>query len=277
MAIVRKSIGLGTLLFAVLGLLLCVGGIVGVWMGKNRVDAIGTAVFGAADDAFGFVDIKLDRVKQVVARSRQQVSGMSRIAERLKNAEANVRKECEPLLQAVDEVFQELKSAESWLDSSHAVASGVSRVSEAVVSSDFAASRRDSVGVAVAVELQEFADTVIDALAKLQATRLELIELRDTGKLAREIAVAILVRLADLDGRLANMDARIEKLDARVGVTRESCADFGRRFRWWTTVTTVIVTFILAWFGISQIVMMGHGRRLARALASSPPLQAVRK
>jgi chromosome segregation ATPase len=265
MAILKRSIGLGTLLLALIGLLLCVGATIGVWLAKSRVDAVGTAVFGAADDAFAFVDTKLDHVKQVVEKSRQRVSGISRIAERLKNAEADAKKDCEPLLQALDEVHQELKSAESWLDSSHAVASGVSRVSEALASSDFASSRQDSVGVALAVELQDFADTVADALASLQAMRSQLIELRDSGELARDIAVGIVARLADLDGKLANMVARIEKLEARVGTARAHCGDLGRRFGWWTVVGAVIVSIVVLWFGISQIVMMGHGWRLARA------------
>ena len=136
MTILKRSIGFGTSLLAVLGLLLCVGGIIGVWLGKSRVDAVGTAVFGATDDALAFVDVKFDRVKEVVERSRHRVSGISRIAERLTNAKADARKDCESLLQALDDVYQGLKSAESWLDSSHAVASGVSRVSAAVASSD---------------------------------------------------------------------------------------------------------------------------------------------
>ena len=264
MAIWKRSIGLGTLLLALLGLLLCVGVTIGVWMVKHRVDAVGTAVFGAADDAFAFVDAKLDRVKQVVEKSRQRVSGISRIAERLKNAEADARKDCEPLLQALDEVYQELKSAESWLDSSQAVASGVSRVSEALASSDFAASRQDAVGVALALELHEFADTVADALARLQAMRAQLIELRNSGKLARDVAAGILARLADLDGRFANMVARIENLDARVGMTKARCADLGQRFGWWSVFGAVLISAVLLWFGFSQVVMMGHGWRIMR-------------
>ena len=228
MTILKRSIGFGTSLLAVLGLLLCVGGIIGVWLGKSRVDAVGTAVFGATDDALAFVDVKLNRVKEVVERSRHRVSGISRIAERLTNAKADARKDCESLLQALDDVYQGLKSAESWLDSSHAVASGVSRVSAAVASSDFAASRQDSTGVAVALELQQFADAVADALAKLQAVRVKIIEFRDTGKLARDIAVGIVARVADLDKTLAKLVARIENLDARVATTRASCAACGR-------------------------------------------------
>ena len=172
------------------------------------------------------------------------------------------------MLKTLEEVYQELKSAESWLDSSHALASGVSRVSEAVVSSEYAASHQESAALTIARQVQACADAVTDAIAKLQAIRVELIELRDTGKLARKAAVGIITRVADLDGKLATMCARIERLDARVATTRESCAGISQRFRCWTLVAAVVVTVILAWFGISQIVMMGCGWRLAHALAN---------
>jgi hypothetical protein len=262
MVILKRPIGFSTLLLAVLGLLLCVGGIIGIWAAKRRVDAVGTAVLGTADDALAFVDTKLDRVRQVLDESRHRARGISRIAERLKNTQADARKDCEPLLQVLDEVYQKLKSAKSWVDSSQAVASGISRVSQAVTSSDFAASRQASIGVAVVIELQQFADAVADVLAKIQAMRLELIELRDTGKFTRNIAVGILARLADLDGKLANLAGRIENLDARVAATRASCADFGARLARWTVMAVVMANVILVWFAISQIVMMAHGWQL---------------
>jgi len=277
MTIVRRLAGHGTLLLAVLGLFLCIGGIVGAWVGKSRVDAVVTAVFGTADEALGFVDIKLDRVKQVLERSHHRVSDMLRIAERLKSTEANARKECEPLLQTMEEVYQDLKSAESWLDSSHALASGVSRVSEAVVSSEYAASRQESAGLTVAREVQAFADAVTDALAKLQAIRLELIELRDTGKLVRKVTVGIIARVADLDRKLASMCTRIEKLDAKVATTRASCADLSQSFCGWTLVAAVMVTVVVVWFGISQIVMMGCGWRLTHASVNSLLPELVKK
>jgi hypothetical protein len=59
----RRLAGSGILTLAVLGLLLCLGGTAGAWFIKSRVDAVGDAVFGTADEAFGFVNEKLDRVK----------------------------------------------------------------------------------------------------------------------------------------------------------------------------------------------------------------------
>ena len=262
MILFRRSIGLGTILLSVLGLLLCLSGIVGVWIVKSRVAAVCTAAFSAADESLDFVNAKLDRVKQALEKSRQRVSGISRAVERLRDEKANARKESEPLLQALDEVFQQLKAAESWLDSCHAVASGVSRVSEAVVSSEYAASHEASAGIAIAQRMQELSKSVEDVLARLQAVRQELIQIRDTGRLAREIAASVVAHVADLDGKLANLSARLEKVDVKVERTKTFCADLGMKVERWISIATVALTILLAWFGISQISMTGRGWRL---------------
>jgi uncharacterized protein YhaN len=184
MIIFTRLIGLGTILLSVVGLLLCLAAIIGVSRVKSRVKAIGDAAFSAADDSLGFVNLKMDRVKQALDKSRQRVGWISKAAERLKDGKAVVREECEPLLQALDEVFQQVHAAETWLDSSYAVASGVSRVSEAVVSSEYAASHEESAGIAIAKRMQELSESVADVLAKVQVVRQKLVELCDSGKVA---------------------------------------------------------------------------------------------
>lgn len=261
MIIFTRVIGLGTVLLSVLGLLLCLAGIVGVWMVKSRVKAIGNAAFSAADDSLGFVNAKIDRVKQALDKSRQRVGWISKAAERLRDEKASARKECESLLQALDEVFQQLKVAESWLDSCHAVASGVSRVSEAVVSSEYATSHEDSAGIAIAKRMQELSDSVADVLAKVQIVRQKLVDLRDTGKLAREVVAAVVAHVADLDGKLANLSARLEKFDNKVTQTKVSVVAVHRRLHWWIRIAAVALTVLMAWFGISQIGMIRCGWR----------------
>ncbi len=261
MIIFTRSIGLGVILLSVLGLLLCLAGIVGVWIVKSRVKAIGNAAFSAADDSLNFVNAKIDRVQQALDKSRQRVGWISNAAERLKDETADARKESEPLLQALDEVFQQLKAAESWLDSCHAVASSVSRVSEAVVSSEYAASHEDAAGIAIAQRIQELSESVADALAKLQSVRQELVDLRDTGKLARKVVVTVVVHVADLDGKLANLSARLEKFDGKVAHAKVSVAELRLKVHWWIRIAAVALTVLMAWFGVSQIGMIGRGWR----------------
>lgn len=259
MIIFSRLLGLGTVLLSLVALLLCLTGIVGVWRVKSRVTAIGNAAFSAADDSLGFVNAKVDRVKQALDKSRQRVGWISKAAERLRDGTAGARKECEPLLQALDEVFQQLKAAESWLDSCHAVASGVSRVSEAVVSSEYAASHDDSAGMAIAKRMQELSDSVADALAKVQIVRQKLVDLRDTGKLAREVVATVVAQVVDLDGKLASVSARLETFGNKVTQTKASVDAVHQRLRWWIRIAAVALTVLMAWFGISQIGMIRCG------------------
>ena len=264
MATTRKVVGGSTLLLSTLGLVICLAGVAGIWMLRGRVEAVGNAIFSAADDSLVFVEAKIDRVKQAVDNSRQRVSGISKLAERLKDEKADARKEAEPLLHALDEVFAQLKAAESWLESSLAAAQGVSRVSEAVVSSEYAATYEDSTGVALAQRLQEVSEKVAEVLATLQVLRKEIVEARDTGKLAREVAVRIVARVVDLDGRLATISARIEKFDARVATTKASIDSLQQQIHWWIVVGAVGLTVLFVWFAISQISMVSRGWRMMR-------------
>jgi chromosome segregation ATPase len=263
MKFVRFSVGGGAVLFSMVGFLMCLAGIVGVWMVSGRVEAVADTIFSAADESLAFVNAKMDRVKQAVDTSRQRVSGISKLAQRLRDETADARKESESLLQALDEIFQQLKAAETWLDSCQGVAAGVSRVAEAVVSSEYAASHDESTGIALAQRVQALSESVADILAKLQVVRQEIVEIRDSGRLAREVAARIVARVTDLDGRLANVSARVEKWDAKVANTKASLNNLQQRVHWWMAVATVAITLMLAWFGVSQIVMIGHGWRWA--------------
>jgi len=265
MGIVRRSLGVGSLLLSVLGLILCLAGIVGIWIVRSRVEAAGEAVLGAAEDSLAFVDDKLDRVKQILNRSQEPVGLLSKAAKRLQRKDPEAKKEVTSLLLTLDEkVFQELKTAQSWLDSAHAVAVGVGRVSQAVVSSDYAASHQDTVGMAMAQRVQEPSESVAEILAKLQVVRQELIQLRDTAGVAREVAIRIMTRLVDLETRLNHLASRIERLDARVAETRDDVGDLKQSFPWWTTVVALVITLFLVWLAVSQAVMVRQGCRLAR-------------
>lgn len=262
MTIFRLCIGGGALLLSMVGLLVCIAGVLVVWMLKSRIDVVGRALFGAADEAFDFVDAKLALVNQLLQKSRQRIRRITRVAERLMDARADARKEIEPLLPILDEVSQQLNSAESWLDSCHAVARGVSKVSEAVVSSEYAVTHQESTAIALAQRVQGLSEAVAPTLAALEVLRQEIVQLRDTGRLAREVAVRIVAYVADLDGKLANISERLEQFEAKVAQTKASCVALRRRVHWRSVVVVVVITVLLAWFAISQIGMMDHSWRL---------------
>ena len=81
---------------------------------------------------------------------------------------------------------------------------------------------------------------------------------------AREVAVRIVARLADLETRLNRLASRIERLDTQVAETRGNVGDLKQSFPWWTTVVALVLTLLPVWFGVSQIVMIRQGWRFVR-------------
>lgn len=125
--------------------------------------------------------------------------------------------------------------------------------------------RQDTVGMAMAMRLQESSESLAEILAKLQVVREELVQLREKRVVAREVAVRIVARLADLETRLNRLASGIERLDARVAETRDDVGKLRQSFPWWTTVVALALTLLPVWFAVSQIVMARLGWRLIRA------------
>ena len=127
-----------------------------MWLVKDPAQRpLGMPRFQPSTSRCFFVDAKIDRVKEVLDKSRQRVKGISKAAERLARRKSGRKETSAPLLQALDEVVQQLKVAESWMDAGRVAAQGIARLSEAVVSSQYAASHEESTGIEITRRLQE--------------------------------------------------------------------------------------------------------------------------
>jgi len=267
MSAIRRSAGFGALLLSIIGLLLCAAGVISVWICKSRADTVTAAAFGTADEAFVFLEDKLARVNQTLSSSRQRVNGMAGLAERLKTTGADLSTEIEPLQQTLDDVYDELRSAEHWLDSCQAIAGGVHSVSAAIVASEENATRNESTNV-TAAKVAKFSAEVSDALAKLQIMRQELVNLRDKKTLAREFAVGMTARVTEFDAKLVNVSTKIEVFSTQVSKARAACVALGRRVHWWIAFATTMLMLACVWLGVSQIAMIYFAWHFARRSVS---------
>ena len=134
-----------------------------------------------------------------------------------------------------------------------------------MVSSEYAASHEDSVGVAIAERLEDVSESFVEILTTLKDARQGLIDLRDNVLSARRIAVRIVGHLTQAETRMANLRKRTERSPCRGG------GRWGRElltvrasFQWWTMLGAAVLTLLLAWFAASQIGMMLHGWSLGR-------------
>jgi len=117
MTITRRLAALGIVLLPVIGLIVCMAAIVGIWVGKTRFDLVVAALSGTTVKVLCDVEVQLDRARQALKESQQRVSDLSSIAERLKTAESFSSEECEPIIQSVDDLLDDLRLAGSRLES----------------------------------------------------------------------------------------------------------------------------------------------------------------
>ena len=167
---------------------------------KSRVDAIGDGIFKAADNSLQFMDEKLDRIENAFKNGNRRIGLISNAVNHLPEKGAEIKTETISLLKSLDEeVFEPLKTAETWIDSTHAVAVGVGKISEAMVTSEYAASHKDSMGVEMAERLQSCSESLVEILTTLQEVRQGLIDIRDDAASARRIAARVVARLAQIE------------------------------------------------------------------------------
>jgi hypothetical protein len=99
---IRRSAGLGVILLASVVLIICLAGIIGVWITKSRVDVVGDKVFDATEGSLAFMDEKLDRIETAFRNSHRRVELFSRGVNRLPQKDDEIKAKATSLLKTLD-------------------------------------------------------------------------------------------------------------------------------------------------------------------------------
>ena len=132
------------------------------------------------------------------------------------------------------------------------------------MTSEYAATHKDSMGIEMTERLQSCSESLVEILTTLQEVRQGLIDIRDDAASARRIAARVVARLAQIETRMANLCQRIERVQAGIIEMKGAASDLRDRFQWWTMLGAVLLNLLLAWFAASQIGMILHGLPLFR-------------
>jgi hypothetical protein len=262
MNFIKRTTALAIILLSSVLLLVCLVLIAGVWFAKHRLDGINNDLYKAAVNSLAFMDERLDRIETALKNGNKRVGRLSDTISHLPKEDSEIKTEATSLLQLLDkEVFEPLRNAETWIDSTRAVARGVKNVSEAVLTSEYAKTHNESLGVAMAERLRSCSESLAEILTILQEVRQGLIDMRDNAASARRIAAGIVTGLARIDLKMADLSKKIGKIHAGIAELKSSLSDLRDRFQWWTAVTAVSFSLLFIWFAASQIGMIVHGYR----------------
>jgi hypothetical protein len=247
----RTLLGVGAVVFGVLGGLVCLAAIgLGWWAATRTADRV-VRVAARVDEGLAASDARLERVEERLAEVRANLAESLGQAERLavENAELpGVRSAIEQLLARL---LPTIDRAAALADSLRTSAAGLRAAAEVVTELGGGAdptSRALTAADAIdrAAEMLNVPRERIDALKSAAAVRLA----RATAELSREAAAG--------SDRLAEglADARRE-----MGVARKRVGEWRSRLVALLRVAAVANSLIWLWIGLGQLCLVGWGRR----------------
>jgi len=251
----RRSIGVTIVLLSVIGLMLSLIAIGGVWVIKVRVSAGATELLTSIEATVDVVNDNLDRVGTVLQNGRKKVASV--VTEIEKRADGDQHT---PLTAIDNDVVDGLKDALAMADSLKTTTTILSKTVEAANSGRFVSLRQRPVGEVDLSGIHRFSEGLADALSTAQEARKRLAEDEKGPALAEQGAR----QLAQVDEKLAGIQGAVQRLRAATEEIGANAADLKDAVPSWLTVWTIVATVFFAWFGMSQISLIVHGWPLVR-------------
>ena len=255
--VLKRISGVLIMVFAALILLSSVGGVYGLWVLKDRVHRLTTAVFAPVESGLDRVDEALGKVNTRISNARDRVS----------NAQALVGQlDQEPVangavLSAIsDSVSMRLEPAIDEVQASISDALGlVNGVNNSI------AAINDLFGVNLPMltdELQTLDARITTLRERIQEVRTDLAAMIQ-GKLQMP-AARVNSRLANLASGLQDIQPVVSKYVGKVQQIQARLTKLKSNISNAITIGFVVGTVFLVWIAISQVAMLAYGGSLLK-------------
>lgn len=268
MRIFKRVLAVTAIVLCVLFLLVSLAGIVGAWVIRERVNTAVVGLFSLADRTVSRVS---DRVEQVIDTASQAEDALDNITSAVEKIGAGVE-ETPVVLRLLDGLLGEkLIPAMLQLDQrSRQFYQELGQLESALTAVNSMRLFRDPDGFLdkLTTRVSDFRDGMQQLDSTLRELQTALQEKRTA--VAQELVVALTgpvermqVRLADFKGRLNDLNSGLKGIQVALAVAQD-------RLLRLITVTTVILTLILIWLAISQVLAGLYALQYFRSLKVPP-------
>ena len=264
----RRVVGWLGATFGSLGVVLCLVGLVGVWLVNARIQA---PLSRAADSVRGLgaeVRSKAGEVHDGVGEAREAVGGIEEwIKEGVQEALNLSAEDLVQLAGLEEEVRRGVERVTYWIAVAESAAAlidqGVNMVESIVGAPGDAAAQERSLTEWVEVGKAELAQ----AVALLDAFHVQLVELRP-GPLDGPLSGPLQEGIALVDAKLAAIQEQIVAFGQAVGAVEERITQLHQRIRGLLRLVAVVLSGLLLWQLAAQASLAVHGWRWGRGKRS---------
>jgi chromosome segregation ATPase len=252
------------LVLGVVGMVVCLAGIAGMWTASAKLQRLNTAVFAKMDDWVGRIDV---RVTQAQSATENTCGLTEQLADTLRTKVAERVEARVEALPQVEELQGKLSDTMGEAAGLLELSASAAELIEGFVSGweDVAAMRPEvQTRSAQLLETIEGTRRAIDAaaatLAELESRLDDLRQQKDVEENSRiiaQLAASILVRLDGVQQQLESFRDRLTEI-------RGDLDAFRGRIHRQILLGRILVVLVLVWFGLGQFFLAAHGWRLCR-------------
>jgi len=260
----KRLLGLGLSALGVLGIVICLAGIGGVWIAGSRLQRVNSQVFRRADELVVQVDQRAAQAREAVGGTRELVD---QLKQRLQESAPELPAERVASLPEIDDLQRRLAAAMERADGLVQLSASTAELIEqmlAIVGS-IAAERNVDLKSASGLtptmrSARESLANVSERLGDVQRRLTDLQRKRDVDVHLSEIGRLSLGIVAKLDV----VQKQIAVFRTRLDETRSRLGELQGRIRWWILAGQWLIVLLIAWGGAGQVCLLLQGSRLVR-------------
>lgn len=267
MSLGTRLSGLIFLGLGAVGILVCLVGIVGTWIGAARLLQVNSRVFRQADQLIVQVDRRAEQAQDAVGGTRELVDALKQT---LQASATELLAERVASLPEIENLERRLASALERADGLVEVSASTAELIEQLLATIGAIASARSVDLKGSSDLmatirstRESLANASEGLADVQRRLAEIRQKRDIDVNLSEITKLSLGIVAKLDVG----QERIRTFRIRLEETQSRQAQFQDRMRNWIRGGECLVLLLIAWVGAGQYCLLLQGWRILR-----PPL-----
>ncbi len=262
---VGKSVaGLLLITLGVIGIIACLAGMGGVWIGASRLQQLNAKVFGDVERVVALVDQKAARAGKAAKSTRDLADELRETLRETAKKAAQERLASAPEVEDLQQrLASAMQNAEGLLELSASAAELFEQVAGSVDSlstEEHAASEASSQLLSTIRSTQDALAHASDALADVGRRLDEMRQNQDAEGNAEQIKQLSLAIISRLDVVQQQLNAFRERLEeARSGLTR-----LRSRIETWIFLGRLVLLFLLVWIGAGQYCLLVQGWRVHR-------------
>jgi uncharacterized coiled-coil DUF342 family protein len=255
----NRLVGLGLAALGVAGIVVCLAGIVGVWLAASRLQRVNSEVFGKLDQLVAQVDHRADQARDAVGDTRDLVDELKQT---LRDSASDLVAERVASRPEIDNLEQRLASAMERAEGLVELSTSTAELIEQLLVSlgDFASNRDLNLrhSTELVASIQSARQSLVNASKQLSDVQGRLAEIRQKRNVEDnlpqiiKLSLGIVAKLDVVQDQLAAFRGRLDERKVRLNQSQN-------RLSAWIFGGQCLFLLLIAWAGAGQYCLLVYG------------------